>query len=162
MTRYCPRDGGTFEDWVTTCPDCGTTLVADRPAAPAPTRTFDPSDRIVSVARVANEPLAQLWRQVLADEGIRGVVKPSGPGFGGWGSVANLEHELLVLESTLPRARRILHELQRGQHHVVGRAATGGTSATGLTASEVGQTVRRHPRRRPVARPASRPRSSAS
>ena len=153
MTRYCPRDGGEFEDWVEACPDCGATLVADPPndPSPNPAQAAGRGERIVFLAKVANEPLAQLWRQVLADNGIRGVVKPSGPGFGGWGSAATLEHELLVLESTLPRARRILHELQRGE--------LGGLeeSMPGLS-----RPLRRHPQRRPVSRPGSRQRESPS
>ncbi|MEJ7762756.1 MAG: DUF2007 domain-containing protein [Thermomicrobiales bacterium] len=153
MARYCPRDGGEFEDWVETCPDCGATLVAGAPAertpVPATGTAGGAGERIVFLAKVANEPLAQLWRQVLADNGIRGVVKPSGPGFGGWGSAATLEHELLVLESTLPRARRILHELQRGELGGMEEAMPG-----------LSRPLRRHPQRRPISRPASRPRES--
>ncbi len=153
MTRYCPHDGGEFEDWVETCPDCGATLVANAGTEPVPVRAkgsgAGSGERIVFLAKVANEPLAQLWRQVLADSGIRGVVKPSGPGFGGWGSAATLEHEILVLESTLPRARRILHELQRGELGGMQEAMPG-----------FSRPLRRHPERRPVSRPGSRSRPS--
>ena len=67
---------------------------------------------IVLLTRIPNEPLAELCRQVLEDEGIRVMLKPGGPGFGGWASAANLEHELYVLESQADEAREILAEFE--------------------------------------------------
>ena len=68
-------------------------------------------DPIVYLATVPNEPLARMWADVLADAGIRALVKPVGPGFGAWGSVATFEHELHVLRSDFPAAEQIVQEL---------------------------------------------------
>jgi len=111
MTRYCPAGDGPFEDWVERCPECGRRLVALPPAAgdqAAPTGRDEP---VVYLATEPNEPLAQLAVQVLADEGIRVLVRPAGPGFGAWASVATFEHELYVLRRDVDRARAILAEL---------------------------------------------------
>ena len=111
MTVYCPAGDGAFEDWVAVCPDCGRGVVAEPPIAeePLPTRVDQP---IVLLTRIPNEPLAQLTREVLAGEGIKVMLKPAGPGFGGWASAANLEHELYVLQSQADEAREILADFE--------------------------------------------------
>ena len=68
-------------------------------------------DPIVFLATAANEPLARMWAEILADAGIRAMVKAGGPGIGAWGSAATLEHELYVLRSQLPEAETIIREL---------------------------------------------------
>lgn len=68
-------------------------------------------DPIVYLATVPNEPLARMWADVLADAGIRALVKALGGGIGGWGSAAMLEHELYVLRSQLPAAEAIVRDL---------------------------------------------------
>ena len=70
-----------------------------------------PDDPIVFLATAPNEPLARLWADVLAEAGIRSLVKPIGPGVGAWASAATLEHELHVLRSRLPEARAVLAQL---------------------------------------------------
>jgi hypothetical protein len=55
-----------------------------------------------------NEPMARFWEQVLADEGIPVLVRPGGPGAGGWGSVATFSHDLYVRQADLDRAREIV------------------------------------------------------
>ena len=57
-----------------------------------------------------NEPMARFWEQVLADEGIPALVRPGGPGAGGWGSVATFSHDLYVRQADLERAREIVAE----------------------------------------------------
>ncbi len=112
MTRYCPAGDGAFEDWVERCPECGLAVIDRAPedavAAPAPTG----DDPIIYLATVPNEPLARMWADVLADAGIRTLVKAVGPGFGAWGSVATFEHELYVLRSRLAEAKAIVRELE--------------------------------------------------
>lgn len=72
-----------------------------------------PDDPIVFLDTAPNEPLAQMWADVLADAGIRTLLKTGGPGVGAWASAATMEHELHVLRSRLPEARGILDELKR-------------------------------------------------
>jgi hypothetical protein len=57
-----------------------------------------------------NEPMARFWEDVLADAGITALVRPGGPGAGGWGSVATFPHDLYVRRSDLDRAREIVAE----------------------------------------------------
>ncbi len=113
MTVYCPAGDGEFEDWVKVCPDCGRALVSEPPLpeAPLPVRNDQP---VVLLTKIANEPLAQMTREFLASEGIKVMLKPGGPGFGGWGSAANLEHELYVLQSQADEAREILADFESG------------------------------------------------
>ena len=46
-----------------------------------------------------------------ADEGIRALVRPLGPGYGAWASAATLEHEIAVLATDAERARDVLAAL---------------------------------------------------
>jgi hypothetical protein len=66
------------------------------------------SDDIAFLMTAPNEPMARFWEQVLADAGIPVLVRPGGPGAGGWGSVAIFAHDLYVRESDLSRAREIV------------------------------------------------------
>lgn len=63
---------------------------------------------IVLLDTVANEPLAQMWVDVLSDAGIPAITKAGGPGIGAWGSSAMLEHEIYVQQSQLAAARQIV------------------------------------------------------
>ena len=71
-------------------------------------------DPVVYLATVPNEPLARLWADVLAEAGIRTMLKPVGPGVGAWASAATLEHELYVLRSRLAEAEAIIRGLDQG------------------------------------------------
>jgi hypothetical protein len=66
------------------------------------------NDEIVYLITAPNEPIARLWEQMLREAGIPALVQPEGPGMGGWGSAALLEHDLFVRETDLERARRIV------------------------------------------------------
>ncbi|HEX2282933.1 MAG TPA: DUF2007 domain-containing protein [Thermomicrobiales bacterium] len=68
------------------------------------------SDDIVFLMTAPNEPMARFWEDVLVDVGIPVLVKPGGPGAGGWGSVATFEHDLYVRRDDLDRAREIVAE----------------------------------------------------
>ena len=68
------------------------------------------SDDIAFLMTAPNEPMARFWEQVLADAGIPVLVRPGGPGAGGWGAVATFAHDLYVRESDLSRAREIVAE----------------------------------------------------
>jgi len=52
--------------------------------------------------------MARYWEDVLVDAGIPVLVRPGGPGAGGWGSVATFAHDLYVRRDDLTRAREIV------------------------------------------------------
>ena len=119
MIRYCRSGHGAYEDWVERCPECGRTLGDTPPTQPANPPADDP---IVPLTTAPNEPLALLLSQVLLDEGIRTVVKPRGPGYGAWASVATFEHDLFVLASQHARAQAIVSELKDAEPIAPGEA----------------------------------------
>jgi hypothetical protein len=63
---------------------------------------------------VRNEPLALLTKQVLEGEGIGVLLKPIGPGYGGWGNANNLMHDVYVLEGDEEQARDLLDTVNDG------------------------------------------------
>jgi hypothetical protein len=67
-------------------------------------------DDIVQLAAAPNEPIARMWEEMLNDAGVPVLVRPGGPGFGGWGSVATFEHFLYVRPQDLQRAQQIMEE----------------------------------------------------
>lgn len=67
--------------------------------------------RVVEVAVAPNEITADMWRQVLEDEGIIVALKPGGAGFS-FGSSALMEHYVLVREDQAELARSIIAELE--------------------------------------------------
>jgi hypothetical protein len=68
------------------------------------------SDDIAFLMTAPNEPMARFWEDVLVDAGIPVLVRPGGPGAGGWGSVATFAHDLYVRQGDLTRAREIVAE----------------------------------------------------
>ena len=68
------------------------------------------SDDIAFLMTAPNEPMARYWEDVLVDAGIPVLVRPGGPGAGGWGSVATFAHDLFVRQDDLARAREIVAE----------------------------------------------------
>lgn len=67
-------------------------------------------ESLVPVAVAAGEIEAALWRDALADAGIRAMVKNTGPGAGYFPSFSD-QFVLYVLASAAERAREILAEL---------------------------------------------------
>ena len=72
------------------------------------------NQKIVRITTAPNEPLARLTQQVLEGEGIGVLLKPIGPGYGGWGNANNLMHDVYVLEGDAERAREILDTVGHG------------------------------------------------
>ena len=68
------------------------------------------SDDVAYLMTAPNEPMARFWEDVLVDGGIPVLVRPGGPGAGGWGSVATFAHDLYVRNGDLDRAREIVAE----------------------------------------------------
>lgn len=67
-------------------------------------------ERLVAVGEAENGMIAALWQQVLEDEGIRSMIKPTGAG-AGYFSTAIQQHVVYVLESDAERARAVLTEV---------------------------------------------------
>lgn len=103
--QWCPNGHGAFEAGAVRCPRCGERLV-ERTVL----RTGE-EDTPLAVGIAPNEAIAGLWKSVLESEGIPTLIRPMGPGFGAWGSVATFEHEVLVRRIDAGRARQILDEL---------------------------------------------------
>jgi ABC-type sulfate transport system substrate-binding protein len=68
------------------------------------------NDDIAFLMTAPNEPMARYWEDVLVAAGIPVLVRPGGPGAGGWGSVATFAHDLYVRRNDLTRAREIVEE----------------------------------------------------
>ena len=66
------------------------------------------SDDIVFLMTAPNEPMARFWEDILVEAGIPVLVRPGGPGAGGWASVATFAHDLYVRQDDLARAREIV------------------------------------------------------
>ncbi len=107
MPRYCPAGDGAFDDWVDTCPECGRGLQDD----PVDEQALAESDEIVWLATAPNEPEAQMWASTVRGANIPVFVRAGGPGVGAWASASSFEHDLLVKERDLIRARSIVREM---------------------------------------------------
>jgi ABC-type sulfate transport system substrate-binding protein len=67
-------------------------------------------DDIAFLMTTPNEPMARFWEDILVEAGIPVLVRPGGPGAGGWGSVATFAHDLYVRRDDLARAREIVDQ----------------------------------------------------
>lgn len=67
------------------------------------------NEKLVPVAVAPNEPIAELWRGLLQEEGIISMLKAMGPG-SAYFSNFGYQHTLYVLESAAQRAREILDQ----------------------------------------------------
>ena len=67
--------------------------------------------RVVTAAIAPNEIIAEIWQQVLEDEGIISALKAGGMGHSFTTNALN-EHYILVREDQADRARAIIAELE--------------------------------------------------
>jgi hypothetical protein len=65
------------------------------------------NDRLVRIATAPNEIVAELWKGLLAEEGIHALIKPIGPGSAYFTNFSN-QHAVLVLEKDAELATEIL------------------------------------------------------
>lgn len=94
---------------------------------------------IVHIATASSEVEGMMWRDAIQAGGISVMMRPGGPGAGGWASSATFEHALYVREVDFERARDILDRFIAG--------AEAGSS--GPRARRTAPTVRRRSLRRP-------------
>ncbi len=64
--------------------------------------------RLVKLAKAANEIVAGLVVGALEAEGIPTMAKATGPGVGGFGTAVMLEHDLYVREADRERAAEVI------------------------------------------------------
>jgi len=94
MPLPCPNGHGSFPEWADRCPECGAHLAGREP--------------IVRLAVAPNEPVATMWLDALHRAGVRAYANALGPGFGGFGTHAMLEHTIHVAAPDVERARRVI------------------------------------------------------
>jgi hypothetical protein len=63
---------------------------------------------IVHLATAPSEVEGMMWRDAIRAGGITVMMRPGGPGMGGWASSATFEHVLYVREADYEEARDIL------------------------------------------------------
>lgn len=73
------------------------------------------SEQIVHVATAPSEVEGMMWADALRERGIMVMLKPGGPGAGGWASSATFEHALYVREEDYDRALDILEPFTEGE-----------------------------------------------
>jgi hypothetical protein len=66
------------------------------------------NEEIIFLATAPNETIALFWKEMLDDAGIPALLRPGGPGAGGWGSVAMFAHDVYVRQDDLTRAQEII------------------------------------------------------
>lgn len=65
---------------------------------------------IVHLATAPSEVEGLMWANAIRGEGISVMLRPGGPGAGGWASSATFEHALYVRESDFQEALAILEQ----------------------------------------------------
>ena len=108
---YCPKCRDEFQDWVKTCPDCGSCLVSDLPAHERVERDKG-HEPLVHIATAPDEVTAALWKQVLEDDGIRCLVRRDDLAVAMYALPWNMQCEIHVLASESEKAKEILDSLR--------------------------------------------------
>ena len=113
---YCPKCRGEFQDWVKTCPDCRVALVAELPAS-SRSATRASKERLLHIADAPNEPVGEMWAEILKEHGIQCMTKGGKAPGDMSGNSPSSACEIYVLVSDAPRARRILDSLPDSKRH---------------------------------------------
>jgi hypothetical protein len=108
---HCPRCHHEFQDWVKTCPDCGSCLVSALPVPEAVGRD-EGHEPLVHIATASDEVLASMWKEVLEDEGIRCMVKRDDLAAATFALTWNTQCEIHVLASDAEKTKEILDSLR--------------------------------------------------
>ena len=100
---FCPFCRASYRQDLKRCPECDVPLVEKLPsrAVAAPVEE-------APVARFRSQLEAEMWAEILHQEGILTVLVPLGPGAGGWGTSLLDPYEVRVRADDLPRARALL------------------------------------------------------
>jgi transposase-like protein len=107
---FCPKCGDEFQDWVTTCPDCGVTLTVQRRQAKTTKATAASLDLVI-IEMYSDPEQMERARELLSARGIRpyvfnGRMPTSDPIF-----MSSPRGIALKVERTqVEKARRILAE----------------------------------------------------
>src|SRR5665811_2631993 len=79
MTKYCPQGDGAFDDWVASCPECGSTLTDTVPDDEFMRQPYDDAPPVL-FQTVPNEIEASMLSDILRDANIPVMVRAGGPG----------------------------------------------------------------------------------
>lgn len=102
---FCPFCRAEYRIDLERCPECGVPLVEKLP----PRSGAAPVEE-VPLARFRSQLEAEMWAEILHQEGILTVLVPLGPGAGGWGTSLWDPYEVRVRADDLARARALLPE----------------------------------------------------
>jgi hypothetical protein len=111
----CPKCREEFQDWVKVCPDCGASLIERPPtppeSLPKPISPEIHNEPLVYIATAPNGMLANMWSDILLDNGIRCLLKGGNLGAAWYISPNVLSYELHVLAPDADKAKQILETL---------------------------------------------------
>jgi hypothetical protein len=106
---FCPSCRVEYRPGFAECADCGAPLVENLPPARSSAARASTGD--VVVARVHGQVLAQMWAELLANEGIASRLNPI-TGIVDTVYPTDTSYELRVAAHDAPRARAILPDAQ--------------------------------------------------
>jgi hypothetical protein len=109
---YCPQCRSEFQDWVKVCPDCKVALVEKLPPKPRPKQRDEPT---VYLATAPNEMIADMWADILKEQGIGCWLKSGELRAAMYSLPYNQQCELHVLASAAERAKEILAPFLKGE-----------------------------------------------
>jgi hypothetical protein len=100
---FCPFCRVEYRQRLDRCPECDVPLVDKLPPRPEAAPVAE-----MPVARFRSQLEAEMWAEILHQEGIPTVLVPLGPGAGGWGTSLWDPYEVRVRADDLARARALL------------------------------------------------------
>lgn len=106
---FCPKCRADYREGFIVCADCGVDLVNELPPLPElPKRSKQETEPLVLIATAPNEPLANMWADILLQQNIHVLVKkmPITPAYQLF--AANTPQQIYVLASDADRAKEIL------------------------------------------------------
>ena len=112
----CPNCHDEFQDWVKVCLDCGASLI-ERPHTPPeptpepPSKSEIRNEPLIHIATAPNGMMANMWSDILLDNGIRCLLKGGNLGAAWYFSPNVLSYELHVSVPDADKARQILETL---------------------------------------------------
>ena len=101
---YCTKCHDEFQDWVKVCPDCNVALVDKLPNPPKRKKR---NESLIHIATASNEPMAQMWSEILAEHDIHCLLKNCS-GAAAYGLTNDVPIRIHVLAPEVEKAVKIL------------------------------------------------------
>jgi hypothetical protein len=102
---YCPKCREEYQDWVKVCPDCNVALVDKLPELPERKISKEP---IVHIATAPNEMVANMWSEILEENGIHCLLQGGELQAAMYASPLAVPYKIYVLESEAEKAKEVL------------------------------------------------------